>query len=89
MERGITVPRANVVVLFAENERIYDERTLIQMAGRAGRSTERPFGEAWFVGTRVTASMKEAERSIRWLNEEARKKGYLYAEKEEMAQPLA
>ncbi|WP_170270128.1 DEAD/DEAH box helicase [Heliorestis acidaminivorans] len=88
MERGITVPRANVVVLFAENERIYDERTLIQMAGRAGRSTERPYGDVWFVGTRLTASMKEAERSIVWLNEEARKKGYLHGSTERI-RPLA
>ncbi|MDD4588311.1 MAG: helicase-related protein, partial [Heliobacteriaceae bacterium] len=67
MERGITVPRANVVVLFAENERIYDDRTLIQMAGRAGRSTERPYGEVWFMGTRITPAMEEAVRCIKWL----------------------
>ncbi|TCP64086.1 competence protein ComFA [Heliophilum fasciatum] len=77
MERGITVPRANVVVLFAENERIFDERALIQMAGRAGRSSERPDGTVWFVGTRKTSAMQEALTSIRWLNEEARKKGFL------------
>lgn len=82
MERGITVPRANVVVLFAENERIYDDRTLIQMAGRAGRSTERPYGDVWFVGTRVTPAMKEAVRSIRWLNEEALNQGFLYSAEE-------
>ncbi|MZP29483.1 DEAD/DEAH box helicase family protein [Heliobacterium undosum] len=77
MERGITVPRANVVVLFAENERVYDERTLVQMAGRAGRSTERPYGEVWFMGTRVTAAMQEAVDTIHWMNEQARREGFL------------
>ncbi|MBM7866660.1 DEAD/DEAH box helicase family protein [Heliobacterium gestii] len=77
MERGITVPRANVVVLFAENERVYDERTLVQMAGRSGRSTERPYGEVWFMGTRVTAAMQEAVDTIHWLNEQARREGFL------------
>ncbi|ABZ83376.1 conserved hypothetical protein [Heliomicrobium modesticaldum Ice1] len=77
MERGITVPRANVVVLFAENERIYDERTLVQMAGRAGRSSERPYGEVWFMATQVTAAMQEAVETIRWLNEQARREGFL------------
>ncbi|MTV49921.1 DEAD/DEAH box helicase [Heliobacillus mobilis] len=80
MERGITVPRANVVVLFAENERIYDERTLIQMAGRAGRSTERPYGDVWFVATKITAAMQEAVDTIHWLNGQAQKQGFLLSE---------
>nr|WP_243237152.1 DEAD/DEAH box helicase [Heliobacterium chlorum] len=80
MERGITVPRANVVVLFAENERIYDERTLIQMAGRAGRSTERPYGDVWFVATKITAAMQEAVDAIHWLNGQAQKQGFLLSD---------
>lgn len=77
MERGITIPRVNVVVLFADQERIFDQGTLIQMAGRAGRSPEYPEGRVWLVGLRATASMERAVAHIRAMNAEAFTRGYL------------
>jgi competence protein ComFA len=77
MERAITVPKSNVLVLFAEWNFVFDMATLIQMAGRAGRSAEYPEGKVWFVGQKVSREMKEAQNRIRNLNEEARRKGYL------------
>ncbi|WP_366923796.1 DEAD/DEAH box helicase family protein [Metallumcola ferriviriculae] len=77
MERGITVPRTNVVVLFAEKDRIFDTGTLVQMAGRAGRSAENPFGRVWFVGARTTPSMKTAVEWVKNMNQEAYQLGYL------------
>lgn len=77
MERGITVANAYVVVLNSDFEYIFDEGTLIQMSGRAGRSMEHPHGDVIFVGERVTGAMKGAREKIRRLNNEARKLGYL------------
>lgn len=77
MERGITIPRVNVVVLFADQERIFDQATLVQMAGRAGRSPEYPEGRVWLVGLRATASMERAVAHIRAMNAEAFTRGYL------------
>lgn len=77
LERGITIPRCNVLVLYGEKEHIYDAGTLVQMAGRAGRTTETPFGKVWFVGSTVTEAMKEARRQIEFMNEVAAQKGYL------------
>ncbi|SJZ44392.1 DEAD/DEAH box helicase [Selenihalanaerobacter shriftii] len=77
MERAITVPKANVLVLFADWDFIFDLPTLIQMAGRAGRSLEYPDGEVWFIGQQITSEMKKAKSRIQSLNQEARKKGYL------------
>ncbi|HHY47997.1 MAG TPA: DEAD/DEAH box helicase family protein [Firmicutes bacterium] len=77
LERGITVPGADVLVLYADYERVFDEGTLIQMAGRAGRTSERPEGKVWFVAGSVSASMKQAVRTIQWLNREAHRLGYL------------
>ncbi|PKM44510.1 MAG: hypothetical protein CVV03_07725 [Firmicutes bacterium HGW-Firmicutes-8] len=77
MERGITVNRANVLVIHADFDKVFDEGTLIQMAGRAGRSAEFPHGEAVFVGRTINKAMKNAIKKIRYLNSVARQEGYL------------
>ncbi len=78
MERGITVPRANVMILFAEKERIFDTGTLVQMAGRAGRSEENPCGRVWFIGSKISGSMKTAVEWIKEMNQEAFHLGYFH-----------
>lgn len=77
MERGITVSNAYVLVLEADFEPVYDEGTLIQMAGRAGRSAGFPHGEVVFAAKGVTEAMKSAREKIRYLNNQARHNGYL------------
>jgi len=79
-ERGITVPRVNVLVLFADVEEIFDEAALIQMAGRAGRTSSYPLGKVWFMGSRVTKSMRSAQKKIHQMNVEAGEKGFLSPE---------
>jgi competence protein ComFA len=79
-ERGVTVEKVNVLVLFAHVENIFDEPSLIQMAGRSGRSPTYPVGKVWFVGNKITRNMKQARAKIRELNNEAREKGYLKPE---------
>jgi competence protein ComFA len=77
MERGITVKKANVLVLEADYEQVFDEGTLVQMAGRAGRSAEYPDGEVVFSGKRAGTAMKKAREQIMYLNRVAAKEGYL------------
>lgn len=77
MERGITVPAANVVVMFADNEKIYDQSSLIQMAGRAGRTTQYPIGHVLFVAEECTPVMKQAIKVLIGMNNEAKRLGYL------------
>ena len=79
MERGITVSNAYVLVLEADFEAVYDEGTLIQMAGRAGRSAQFPHGEAVFFANRVSGAMKSARAKIQYLNNQARQHGFLKA----------
>ena len=50
LERGITVPKADVIVLYAHDD-LYDARTLIQMAGRSGRAASHPIGSVYFPGS--------------------------------------
>ena len=77
MERGITVANAHVLVLFADYERVFDDGTLIQMAGRAGRSGDFPRGEVLFAGEKITPAMQGACEKIAMLNRDALSKGYL------------
>lgn len=77
MERGITIPFADVMILFADYEAIFDEAALVQMAGRAGRSGDYPDARVWFFARRETASMRNALEMIREMNTLARKAGYL------------
>ena len=79
MERGITVPKAKVLVLFADYERIFDQGTLVQMAGRSGRLDADPVGEVLFVGKKQTEEIQGACRVIKKMNLEAGEKGYLHA----------
>lgn len=79
LERGITVPAVNVVVLWADYERVFDSATLIQMAGRAGRTREHPDGEVHFVAARANPAMTQAKERIAELNRLAREEGYLIA----------
>ncbi|MEW5866315.1 MAG: helicase-related protein [Bacillota bacterium] len=77
MERGVTVPNADVVVLYADFESVFDVAALIQMAGRAGRSADYPCARVYFVAERLTPSMRAAVQSIRAMNRHAVESGYL------------
>ncbi len=66
LERGVTINRVQVVVLYADHE-LYDTRSLVQMAGRTGRTTECPVGKAIFVAPRQTKAIQQA---IKWITEQ-------------------
>lgn len=77
MERGVTVPRVHVMVLWADQAAVFDTPTLVQIAGRCGRSPAYPTGEVWFLGPGVSREMEEALGQIRAMNAEAASLGYL------------
>jgi competence protein ComFA len=77
LERGITIAPVNVLVLFAESEKIFDEGTLVQMAGRTGRTEAYPEGKVWLVGASVSPAMRQARDRILEMNRIARDRGYL------------
>lgn len=75
LERGITIPDLDVLVLAAENETIFDLRTLVQIAGRAGRKGEP--ARVLFAAKLFTKAMRESCRWIAQMNEEGYRLGYL------------
>ncbi|MGI6119539.1 MAG: DEAD/DEAH box helicase family protein [Desulfosporosinus sp.] len=66
LERGITLPQIQVLVLGADNP-IFDERALVQMAGRVGRTKESPRGRVVFISVHLTSAMQTA---IQWIKEQ-------------------
>ncbi|WMT40669.1 helicase-related protein [Paenibacillus sp. D2_2] len=77
LERGVTVPRSDVFILDADSD-LFDEASLVQMAGRAGRSKDDPAGRVCFASPEWTRSQRGAVRQIRSMNAIARKKGFLH-----------
>ncbi|MGN7353727.1 helicase-related protein [Paenibacillus amylolyticus] len=77
LERGVTIQRSDVFILDADNG-LFDEASLVQMAGRAGRSMDDPAGRVVFASSRRTRSQVKAVAQIRKMNTIARRKGYLH-----------
>ena len=70
LERGVTFPFVDVFVL-ESNHRLFTKSALVQIAGRVGRSKERPTGELLFLSDGVTKEMKKAIKEIQEMNKEA------------------
>ena len=68
LERGITLPGIQVVVLAADHP-VFDERALVQMAGRVGRTRENPAGRVLFMAKRRSPAMRTA---VQWIEEQNR-----------------
>lgn len=66
LERGITLPGIQVAVLEADHP-VFDERALVQMAGRVGRASESPGGNVLFIAHKQSKAMK---RAIEWIEEQ-------------------
>ncbi|CAH1193040.1 Transcription-repair-coupling factor [Paenibacillus plantiphilus] len=76
LERGVTVPKSDVFILDADGK-LFDEASLVQMAGRAGRSKEDPAGRVYFCAAVYSRSQQAAIRQIRSMNKLAKRSGYL------------
>lgn len=76
LERGVTVPKTDVFILDADSP-LFDEASLVQMAGRAGRSKDDPKGRVFFAAPESTRAQLSAIGQIRDMNKLAAKKGYL------------
>lgn len=74
LERGVTFPNIDVLVLGAE-DRIYTESALVQIAGRCGRSADYPTGDVIYYHNGKTIAMKQAIKQISAMNRLAKRKG--------------
>ncbi|WP_241236255.1 DEAD/DEAH box helicase [Brevibacillus marinus] len=67
LERGVTIPRSDVIVLEADDP-VFDEAALVQIAGRVGRSADDPGGTVLFLLTRRSRAPYTAVKQIRAMN---------------------
>ncbi|HCV46446.1 DEAD/DEAH box helicase [Catenibacterium sp. co_0103] len=67
LERGITIEDVQVIVLEA-GDRIFDERTLIQIAGRVGRKIGYEDGRILLIDNHYSKAMKGCIKTIQKLN---------------------
>ena len=75
LERGVTIPNLDVLVLLADNEMVFDSRTLVQIAGRVGRLGEP--ARVVFAAERITKAMRDSCQWIEKMNKEGYRLGYL------------
>lgn len=77
LERGLNFPGVHIAIVHADEERVFDLESLVQMAGRAGRFADKPFGRVLFLGQRITGPMREAREWIEIMNREGFQRGLL------------
>jgi len=76
LERGVTIPKSDVYIFDADGT-LFDESSLVQMGGRAGRSADDPKGKVYFIAEEMNSAQRQAIKQIKMMNRIARKKGYL------------
>ncbi|RFU68334.1 DNA/RNA helicase [Peribacillus saganii] len=76
LERGVTIPNLEVAVIGADHD-VFSESALVQIAGRVGRSIEKPDGNVTFFHYGKSNGMVRAVRHIERMNAEAEKRGML------------
>jgi competence protein ComFA len=67
LERGVTIPGADICVFHADHG-VFDEASLVQMAGRAGRSFDHPGGSVLFLELRKSRPAAKCRDTIREAN---------------------
>lgn len=72
MERGVTFPGIDLGVLGADDP-VFSSSALVQIAGRAGRSAQRPTGKVIFWVDAASRSVRNAQRQIRLMNRRGKK----------------
>lgn len=67
LERGVTFEGVNVCVLFADSE-MFSKASLIQIAGRVGRSAQHPNGVGLFLCNRKSRKVNECIKTLNMMN---------------------
>lgn len=68
LERGVTVEKCHVAVIGADHS-IFNQSSLIQIAGRVGRSANYQQGMVWFIAEEKTNAQIQAIQEIKRLNQ--------------------
>lgn len=72
LERGVTFPGIDLLVLGADDD-VFSPAALVQIAGRVGRSPQRPSGDVTFFLTAFAQNVTKAIGQIKLMNRKGRK----------------
>lgn len=72
LERGVTIPKIDVMILGADED-VFNTEALLQMAGRVGRSSEVPTGLVWAFVAEMKWNLYQVNHEIKGLNYFAQK----------------
>lgn len=72
LERGVTFKNLDLAVWDA-NHRNFSQSSLVQIAGRVGRSKERPTGDVYFIVDYYSLKVRRAAVQIKKLNQKAKR----------------
>ncbi len=72
LERGVTFSNLHVLIINTEAN-VFDEATLIQIAGRVGRSVDYSNGLVWFLTEYMTKDIAGSLKQINKMNKHAKK----------------
>ncbi len=67
LERGVTIEDVQVIIYQGQHG-LYDEKTLIQMAGRVGRKVNHPHGFVYILTSERTKAIQQCIKTIKKLN---------------------
>lgn len=70
LERGVTVRNLQVIVYHSDHS-VYQQATLVQIAGRVGRKADARDGNVYFIGEEMNQSIQGSIEEIRHYNQEA------------------
>ncbi len=67
LERGVTFPSVDVIVIQADNQ-VFNSAGLVQISGRAGRSSADPNGHVYFMINNNTEAIKKSIKDLKYMN---------------------
>ena len=67
LERGITIPYTDVIILYASNE-VFDQNTIIQICGRVGRKSYDPHGSIYIFYENNSLKFLSVKKYIKRMN---------------------
>ncbi|MDF2699165.1 MAG: helicase [Haloplasmataceae bacterium] len=79
LERGVTVSNVDVCIIKCDDE-IFDERSIVQIIGRAGRNRNHPTADVVLFADYYSAGIKDSLKHIKGMNKIALKEGLIIDE---------
>lgn len=72
LERGVTIENLQVIIYTADHK-VFDEKSIIQISGRAGRKRSHPTGDVILLSNKISPEMRSSIKKIEYYNKNKNK----------------